>query len=131
MCECGCNEMNPTQAFRIGSVIMVVDEYRGCKSCSLGICPTLCFFDSEQHAREWIGDMPIADIVADEYGVNGRVYIPIAGKTEMVKAAQELEETQDLSNYSGLANIMEDHGLRLLQMALRYREAPPKESESP
>lgn len=126
MCECGCGELVASKALRVQDTILVIEEYPGCRYCHTGMAVVLHFFDSEDHAREFIDDMPIEPITADEYGANnGRgEMIPMVGKEELKKAAAVIHSRIDvrLSDYDSLADVIDDIGLDLLQEALRQRK---------
>ena len=121
MCECGCGNMNPIAAYKVGGNVLIVDEYHGCSDCCTPIGLSLHIF-SPKEAKEWL-DEPVREIFKPMPPTSwDERYFSFVGKDELVAAAAEFEE--DYQQYDSLSDFLSDFGLRLLQSAMKKRTAP-------
>ena len=121
MGSCGCGDINPISAFRVGGNIMIIDEYNGCKDCGTPIGLTIHLF-SPKEAMQYL-DKPVSEVFKtlpptswDERSFG------FVGRDELVAAAAEFEN--DYRQYDSLSDFLSDFGLNLLQAAMKKREAP-------
>jgi hypothetical protein len=125
MCECGCGDMNAIVSFEIGNNILIVDEYLGCDDCDTPLGIVLHLMDKKE-AENWVEKSSIKSFRHDESREegNGARYFSFIGKNELVAAAEEMDkefESHPFSDYSCLADFMQDYGLELLQKAMNKR----------
>lgn len=130
MGECGCGELRPLAAFRVGEDVLVVELYSGCSDCHSWPSVGLHVMTPEQAAE-------LSIEVGGEFSPvpHGweRKTFPIITKEGLAHAARDLEgEGGDLlSDYVTLEDLLAGRGLQLLKAAMRRsreegagREAP-------
>lgn len=119
MGECGCGEMDNDKVVRMGKNIMGIEIYPGCRYCDTGIIVTLNLF-TRKEAK--VFDLEASETFApDEHGFS-QLNFPIIGPDDLVEVIEKMAEAEGMGEdgYS-LSDWMHDHGLELLQSALRLR----------
>ena len=127
MCECACSQIREDAVLQIYDATVCVDAYRGCPDCAPLIGFDVRVFN-KQGRREWLSKTP-KTIKPDEYGV-----LPSAASFEMFSIEDLVEVCHEtgatLEGYDSLGAWMEDHGLKMVQDAMRKCEAR-KRKETP
>lgn len=125
MGQCGCGDLSPRDVFKIGQKVMAVEVYKGCDDCDTGVVLTLNLFNPS-NAKEC--DLkPKKEFKTDKYGYNS-VHYPLLGKSDLIEAARELEESGETFEIYGnnIGDWLQDNGLRLLQKAIAIRQRKTK-----
>ncbi len=123
MCECGCGDFSCNKAIRVGKNILAVEIYPGCENCRTGLMVALHIFTPEE-AEKW--DIEEAKpFEPDEYG-HAQIDLPLLGPDELIQAARYLKLDRKSifgrTGYGNLVDFLDDHGLELLQCALRIKQ---------
>jgi hypothetical protein len=130
MGECGCGELRPLAAFRVGDEVLVVELYGGCTDCHSWPSVGLHVMTPEQAAE-------LSIEVGGEFrpGPHGweRQTFPIITKEGLRLAAEEVEgEGGDLLDaYISLEDLLTDRGLHLLRAAMRRSREEGAGRETP
>lgn len=116
MGQCGCGDMNVIAAYKIGDKVLIVDEYHGCSDCGTPTGIFLHLFTPEE-AAFWLDGRQPEDFNPDEERV-----LPFIGRDELVEAAKEIEQPDDITEYGEMADWIHDKAIELLQTAMRKRK---------
>lgn len=153
MGQCPCGELFLIRAFRLpgSDLVLAVDEHHGCRHCGNPPGFTLHAFTpqdwetwgkvgsgSGSKQAEGTGTVPVPTAScccrlpleierldgADNEGFGW--WLPFVGPQDLARGAAADEHLRDvaLDEYATLADLLEGHGLRILQAALRHREKP-------
>lgn len=121
MGQCGCADFSCDAAFRIkgSKSVIAVQRYPGCQGCGTPAGVVLCFFN-ERGVRDWLDGVKIETVVPDEFGSNRGIGIGIAllGAEDLVAAAKELGDGQEIEHYSQASDFMEDAAHELIGEAV-------------
>lgn len=137
MGECACNEIRPRVAVLVGGLIVAVEVYPGCVGCQTPMSVTLHVFTPDEAKDFGLGEM--VEITTFEPGAGGwsRRVITLFGREELSAAVEQLAEEGvfDPDAYGSPAELFKEHGVRILQKALRLGEAgtpgaPPAQPEA-
>lgn len=129
MCQCGCGEIPIEDAYVLpGGVVIGIRVYDGCEDCDTGPGIDISVFPSRN--SEWLECAKFHALNPDQFG--GVVDdwklpgLPIGLFTPMdlCSAARELEEEcgsvgQGRDDYPTVRDWIADHGIRLVQIAMR------------
>lgn len=135
MGQCGCGELFLVQAHPIAGtdITLAVDEYHGCQDCGNPLGASVMLFNPagwEEWREFGLPNLqPGEPIQADDTGGNGGhgIWVPFLGPEDLLRAVREDEELSaiDLEEYSTLEDLLADHGMHLLQAAIRRMKGKP------
>lgn len=127
MGQCGCGDFTYNKAHKVGGKILAQQIYYGCQYCDTPAGVVLHLM-SPKEAKNWgvtpEGHFPM-DTDSKDYGM---LCIPVIHPTQLVEAARHPEFESmcgeiDLSEYDSLAELLQDIGLPLLQVAMDLTQA--------
>lgn len=127
MCQCGCGDTAIEKAWKLpNGNVLAYQQYRGCRECFAGPGVSLLLFDTPK--SEWLEGVKIQSIKPDKYGGDGGHGLAFSffEVQDLQKQAAEMEEgdaVTEYSGYGGLSEWLNEHGLELLQGAMRKFEA--------
>lgn len=124
MCECGCSYIRQDLVRSYKGMTLCVDIYPGCAECGPVIGVDLRAFNSKG-VKDWLNGRTGGEIVPDEYGgLPTMASLPLFDMAGLGAGLQE--ECGDITNwflpdiYDSWADFVEDHGLRIIQAAIRH-----------
>ena len=122
MCECLCGAVRGEFNFRVKDTdpVVSIDIYRGCKYCEKMIGVDIRLF-TKAGAQEWLYDATILDAEPNEYGgLPSLKSLPIVSIDALVAVSKAMPSIEE---YESLADWLDDHGLDLLQSAMRLTQS--------
>lgn len=123
MCQCGCGERPFDYAVKLRpNTVLGVRIYDGCRDCHQGIGVDISAFDSVM--SEYLRFAKPFVLTPDEFGGDGGngFPLPIFEVRDLIAAAKDLEADNEVLEYHGITDWLEDRGLQLLQGARRHSD---------
>lgn len=122
MGECGCCESLIDAAYQVGEYVLAVEKYPGCRECERPIAVYAYLLRPEEIAGLGI-EVEIGPFPVNRFGMKVARF-PLIGEKELRAASTVIdgESSFDLSEDASRSDLLAEHGLRLLQEALRQNE---------
>lgn len=118
MGQCGCGDYTPVRQYAVRGCVVGLEIYPGCDECADQVEVALHFFTP---GSAFTQDSDTVSVKPDEYGacLPGVPVLSVGDLRAAVKAMEVQYDPADPDGYETLDDYLHDHGLRILQEAIR------------